>query len=112
MIAPWYALMFEKLDRIALRHGYALALHGSMARDLDLVAIPWVEDADDPDKLIEAFVRYVVDKSDVHISQPKPVKKPHGQMSYVIPIGFGGNYYLDVSIIPRISDTKGTEVKE
>jgi len=112
MIAPWYALMFEKLDRIAWRYGYCLTLHGSMARDLDLVAIPWVEDADDPDRLIDAFVRYVANKSDVHISQPRSVSKPHGRMSYVIPIGFGGNYYLDISVMPRKSnEPRKTEEK-
>ena len=104
MIAPWYALMYEKLDRIAWRYGYALALHGSMARDLDLVAVPWTDDADDPDKLISAFVRFIITKSDVHISQPKPLSMPHGRLSYIIPIGFGGGHYLDVSVMPRKSN--------
>lgn len=102
MIAPWYAIMYEKLDRIAWRYGYALALHGSMSRDLDLVAIPWTEEADDPEKLIAAFVRFVISKADVHVSQPKSAAMPHGRMSYIIPIGFGGGHYLDVSVMPRI----------
>jgi hypothetical protein len=93
--------MFEKLDRVAWRHGYALALHGSMARDLDLVAVPWTDDADDPDKLIADFVKFVIAHADVSIHEPKPLIKPHGRMSYIIPVGFGGNHYLDVSVIPR-----------
>lgn len=99
MIAPWYVMAYTKLDRIAWRHGYALALHGSMARDLDLVAIPWTEDADSPDKLIAAFVRFIVSKSDVDIQTPIPAKKPHGRLAYTIPIGHGGQY-LDISIMP------------
>lgn len=111
MIAPWYALAYEKLDRIAWRHGYALALHGSMSRDLDLVAIPWTEDADEPDKLIAAFVRFIVSKADVKLHKPKPVNKPHGRLAYVIPIGFEGGHYLDVSVMPRVRQTLQPMVK-
>lgn len=42
--APVYvAAMYPGLCEIFQRHGYALAVHGSVARDLDLLAIPWVE---------------------------------------------------------------------
>ena len=51
MIAPWYAILYTKLERIAWRYGYCLALHGSMARDLDLIALPWVATAEDPAEL-------------------------------------------------------------
>lgn len=101
MIAPWYAMAYTKLDRIACRHGYALALHGSMARDLDLVAIPWTDDADSPEKLIVAFVKFIASKSDVKLkSDIKPNHKPHGRLSYSLSIGHDG-HYLDVSIMPR-----------
>lgn len=101
MIAPWYVMAYTKLDRIAWRHGYALALHGSMARDLDLVAIPWTDDADDPEKLIQAFVNFVKLKAAVNIQMPVAVKKPHGRIAYAIAIGHEG-HYLDVSIMPRL----------
>ena len=101
MIAPWYVMAYTGLERIAWRHGYALALHGSMGRDLDLVAIPWTEDADSPEKLIEAFVRFVIKKADVQMHTLRtPVHKPHGRLAYAIPIGHDG-HYLDVSIMPR-----------
>lgn len=38
-----YALFYHDLKRIALRFGYNLVLHGSMNRDLDIIAIPWVD---------------------------------------------------------------------
>lgn len=101
MIAPWYVMCYVPLERIAWRHGYALALHGSMARDLDIVCIPWTDDADDPDVLIAAFVKFVVKKAHVDIKSRTPVEKPHGRMAYVIPIGFDSNMYLDVSVMPR-----------
>lgn len=106
-IAPWYALTFHGLDRVAMRYGYALALHGSMTRDLDLVAIPWVEDAETPEKLIDAFVRFIKSKSDIDIHSPKPLPGPHGRQSYIIPIGFGSSAYLDISVMPRIPREEG-----
>ena len=102
MIAPWYVMAYTQLDRIAWRHGYALALHGSMTRDLDLIAIPWTEDAEPPEKLLKAFVNFVKSKSkvDVKLYMPGVTKKPHGRIAYSIPIGHDG-HYLDVSIMPR-----------
>jgi hypothetical protein len=108
MIAPWYVMAYTKLDRIAWRYGYALALHGSMARDLDLVAVPWTDDADSPEKLIEAFVRFVVSKGAIEMRTPLPTKKPHGRLAYSISIGHEG-HYLDVSIMPRTKETKEGE---
>jgi len=99
MIAPWYAMAYSKLDRVAWRHGYCLALHGSMARDLDLVAIPWTEDADSPEKLIESIRRFVVEKANVNLKIAPPTLKPHGRLAYVIPIGFD-EHYLDLSVMP------------
>ena len=99
MIAPWYVMAYTGLERIAWRHGYALALHGSMARDLDLVAIPWTEDADSPEKLIKAFARFIITKAKVGMRPPKPTNKPHGRLAYICPIGHDG-HYLDVSVMP------------
>lgn len=101
MIAPWYAMAYTKLDRIAWRYGYALALHGSMSRDLDLVAIPWTEDAESPEKLVEAIRRFVITKTDVKLKIAPPKIMPHGRLSYIIPVGFGDNIYFDLSIMPR-----------
>ena len=104
MIAPWYVMAYTKLDRIAWRHGYALALHGSMSRDLDLIAIPWTDDADPPEKLLKAFINFVKGKSKVSIKYyvSEVTEKPHGRKAYSIPIGHDG-HYLDVSIMPRLT---------
>ena len=101
MLAPWYAMAYVGLDRVAHRHGYALALHGSMARDLDLVAVPWTEDADSPEKLLDAICKFIVTKSDVHLKGVRRGEsKPHGRIAYTIPLGHG-TCALDLSIMPR-----------
>ena len=101
MIAPWYVMAYTKLDRIAMRHGYALALHGSMARDLDIILVPWTDDAAEPQKVLEAFRAFIIEKAKVKISKKfHATKKPHGRLAYSFPIGHDG-HYLDISIIPR-----------
>jgi hypothetical protein len=108
MIAPWYVMAYAKLDRIAMRHGYALALHGSMSRDLDLIAIPWTDDAADPEKLLKAIDRFVMEKTTSvnrhgnKLGNFYATKKPHGRLAYAIHIGHDG-HYLDLSIMPRQS---------
>jgi hypothetical protein len=93
-------MAYIPLERIAWRHGYVLALHGSMGRDLDIIAIPWTEDADNPEKLLRAFKRFITSKATINYRIPQPIKKPHGRDAYVLPIGFDGQY-IDLSIMPR-----------
>lgn len=116
MIAPYYAVLFTKLDKIVARFGWAIALHGTMIRDLDLVLIPWTEDADHEDKVIDA-IRIFVDGQHVTKVRKKNLEemnssqkdglehfaitqKPHGRRAISIHIGVS-NYYLDISIMPR-----------
>lgn len=99
MIAPWYAIVYNQLERIAWRYGYCLALHGSMARDLDLICVPWTDDASEPKKLLNAFCKFVTTKTQVKVHVSGPTSKPHGRQAYVIPLGHEG-HYLDISILP------------
>ncbi len=82
--------------------GYALAVHGSELRDLDLIAVPWSDEAQDGDALIAAICRAVGGT----INGP-PTEKPHGRRSFSILVGdvVLGNFkplrpYLDVSVVP------------
>jgi hypothetical protein len=55
----FYAAIYPRLREVAREHGYALALHGSLTKDLDLLAVPWVVDADDEATLVRAIVERV-----------------------------------------------------
>lgn len=111
MIAPWYALMYVKLERVAWRHGYCLAVHGSMSRDFDLVAVPWTEDADSAEKLVKSFIRYIVSKANVKYSLPLPTLKPHGRKAYTLSIGYEG-HYLDLSVMPLSGSSKSHRTRK
>jgi len=102
--APSYALIYPLLCEVAKPLGYALALHGSMNRDLDIVAIPLVDDAVEPEILVEALKERI----DVFTGwDDKPGKhKPHGRRGWLIwfkgvdhPIG--GGACIDLSIMPK-----------
>lgn len=76
-------------------HGYALAIHGTVDRDLDLVAIPWVDDeVSSPKALVDAFC------GTLEGTCTSFVGKPHGRVAYTIETGGGG--YIDLSIMPVI----------
>lgn len=48
-------LILPPMRRAAKHVGYALTVHGSLNRDIDLVAVPWREGALDADRLISAL---------------------------------------------------------
>ena len=54
-----YAFFYEELKVIAKEYGYNLVLHGSMNRDLDLIAIPWVDEPKDEFLMIQHFERFL-----------------------------------------------------
>jgi hypothetical protein len=41
-IKRYYTSLLPELRRVAREYGYELGLHGSMTRDLDLIAAPWI----------------------------------------------------------------------
>ena len=41
----YYALLYSTLKDVAYRCGWAIAIHGSLNNDMDLVAIAWNDDA-------------------------------------------------------------------
>ena len=103
-----YCCIYSQLIDIAKQHGYALAVHGSVSRDLDLIAVPWVEDAADGLTLIKAFkdatgcVTTGKEWDDL-VPDCDPAKKPHGRLAYSIHFTEKAMYgtYVDISVMPR-----------
>ena len=93
---PVFALaIVPRLVRVAREHGYALAVHGSLARDLDFIACPWTEFASPAEDLIEAL-RAV---SGGVVASDCPRDRPHGRRGWAIHVS--PEVYLDVSVMPR-----------
>lgn len=114
------SILLPVLREIARRHGYALALHGSVERDIDLIACPWRDGACEAAEMMSDFFAACLailgyaawsggwtekaaqgkDWTPPPGSLPNPDRKPHGRRGYVILLG--GGPYLDVSVMPRI----------
>lgn len=94
--APAYCAMYPMLVEIVRWHGYALAVHGTVQRDFDLVAIPWGIDPSPPD----AVVRELVGRLDVRlIGSFEP--KMHGRVACTLSVGFG-ECAIDLSFMPCV----------
>lgn len=119
-----YAFYFETIKAIGLKYGYNIVLHGSMNRDLDLVAIPWIEELGDKDAMIDEITKFIggallMQERSVYDTEGKRFGlKPHGRMAYIININrnieykYDGiqaemkdyacaEYYIDISILPH-----------
>lgn len=93
--APLYSIYYARLALVARENGYCLSIHGSMARDLDLVATPWTEEAISAEALIEKFKADILLKD---MDSKDEDGKPHGRKSFNL--SADGGLYIDVSIMP------------
>lgn len=103
--ASCYVVVYIRLCERAKELGYALTLHGSLNRDLDIVAIPWSDDAVDPKTLADALLEVSggfmipLEAEDEYHQIGCPGAKPHGRLTWAFYLG--GNPYIDLSVMPR-----------
>lgn len=103
MKTPFLAhIDLQKIRWVAIRCGYAVAIHGSCKRDIDLVAIPWAIEAMDPKDVAEKICMAVDgffenDKPD----KPNPKQMNHGRMAWTILLP-GKPTYIDLSVMPPV----------
>lgn len=116
-VAPAYACIYPGLCEIAREMGYCLAIHGTVARDLDLIAIPWVDEGvAEPEELANRLMKHVDaclypellkrhHVPDEHIPQileqkykQEPTTKPHGRIAWLLYLD--GGCQIDLSIMP------------
>lgn len=93
--AAYVTGIYPRCVEIGRKMGYAIALHGSVARDLDLVAIPWTADAAFSGHLLSA----ICEEFDIEPNCEVTIK-PHGRKSWSLPLWWGA--YIDLSIMPLI----------
>ena len=92
--APVYAAIYPALAKVFQKHGYALAVHGSLARDFDLIAVPWVEKpSNSQDVIKEVTEKFAIRQIG------EPFGKPFGRLAYTLSITFG-DCSIDLSFFP------------
>lgn len=93
---PVYAAaLYPDLARLCIAHGYALAVHGSLARDFDVVAIPWAEPLAEPQEVIDAITREFVIRE-----VGSRGHRLYGRLVYTLSIGHG-ECAVDFSFAPK-----------
>jgi hypothetical protein len=114
--APFYAAMYHALCTTAREHGYALAIHGTVTSDLDLVAIPWTPEAVPAEVVKDALMAHInacdYEGSLVRFgltpeqareiaakSNEDKTLKPHGRVAWNLYLENGCK--VDLSVMPR-----------
>lgn len=101
--SPIFAFMYIGLCNVARENGYALAVHGTLNCDFDLVAIPWTNEAIEPFALVKQIeARIGICEPDIFLGlhTQEPEIKPHGRLAWLIKLGNGAA--LDISVMPKI----------
>jgi hypothetical protein len=96
-------LCFPRLRETARTCGYALATHGTMRRDCDLIACPWVDDAVDPEELVKRLAATMRDATGWGFGEAREdwAAKPHGRVALIFIASSSVN--VDLSIMPRLA---------
>lgn len=101
--APIYAAcLYPELAEMCRTKGWALAVHGSLARDFDLVCVPWHPNPVEPKRVVEAITHYYAFKE---VGEPEV--RLHGRLVYTIALKFG-ECFLDLSFMPTTPNASST----
>lgn len=104
--ADHYRAVLLLVQKTARECGYAIGAHGSQVRDLDLIAVPWVDDALPADVLMRAVLEavhgFLKQRRDGR-KRDAPTLKPHGRLCWSIHLSkTDPDDYVDLSVMPTI----------
>lgn len=88
-----FSYRIHDIQAVARANGYAIAIHGSMQRDLDVIAAPWTDNATSGSRLVEELCRAL----ELTIGSG-PSQKPHGREVWTLLMREAG--FMDLSIMP------------
>ena len=110
----FYLALMPGLRFVAERYGYALCVHGSLRRDIDLVAVPWCDHAPDPEFLVEALanaVKVIIGTARFREQDKNPELKPHGRKAWSIYLSHRDDApYIDISVMPPQTKSDGVAI--
>lgn len=115
---PTYRELIGPLREMARRLGYALAVHGTLRRDIDLIACPWADDAVSARALaysLRAVAEAVCGRAYINPREDQqwqqagsPGYKDHGRLCWAFHLTDQPNRgpYLDLSVMPRKPESR------
>lgn len=95
----FYAAMWDDIRKCAMDNGWAVALHGSLVSDMDIMAMPWIEEASPFETVVSEIAALfegnpLADKRCISYEQ-----KPHGRIAASISIW--ADFFLDISAMKK-----------
>lgn len=102
-------LILPPMRRTAKDVGYSIAVHGSLNRDIDLVAIPWREHVvADADRLVVLLSGAIASVTGRCNPERGWTEKPQGRRARILLAWCGENTAnIDLSVMPAISPPSG-----
>lgn len=106
----YFERLIGPLREAAREQGYAVAVHGSLERDIDLIAVPWTELCGEPVCLAEVILKKAREVIGDHVGPHPhesnfwftagcPGSKSHGRLCWSFHLG--GGPYIDLSVMPK-----------
>jgi len=84
-LEAFYLSILPKIKAAAHAEGYAIGVHGSLRRDLDLIAVPWVAKYSGEEQLARAVHKAACGiESQIYYWE----LKPHGRLATCFPVCF------------------------
>ncbi len=93
--------IWQRSVEVAREHGYSLTFHGSVARDIDLVAVPWASHCSDQETVARA-IQGAARESSLHgmafdaADGDQGTVRPHGRRGWAFHLG---GPYIDLSVV-------------
>ena len=101
----FYASMYEDIRKCAMDSGWAVALHGSLSSDMDIMAMPWAKEAIKFEELVNKISRLFDENSLSENCTITYDEKSHNRIVATIPIW--ADFYLDISTIEAVPVVHG-----
>lgn len=97
IVDPDYSRFIVQARIMAKQDGYALAVHGTLTRDLDVIAVPWAATCREPHNLVARIEGLLGWKRQAE----EPTVREHGRLVWsLIRHEVGDPRFVDFSVIP------------
>lgn len=104
-LQAFFLSRLPSIREAAREHGYAIGLHGSLRRDMDLIATPWRNGASDKDVLAHAIAMAAcgITREGPYQWEAKPAGRMATSLSCCWPSWYSeaGAGHIDLSVTPR-----------
>jgi len=111
--AVFYSILWPSMRKAAIDIGWALALHGSLENDMDIMGMPWTENCKPHQELAKVISDCLGDTIWREHHLTPHFTKPHGRIVYTLSIG--SSWHVDLSVMPppqSIVDSQAQKIAE